>query len=172
MSKVIFLDVDGVLNKHYGPHPTKERSPMGFIGVDKKYLENLRDLVKETNAEIVLISDWKDGFTTMDCNPKYADKDGQYLVRRFADYGLCLTARTNDASRGLVWSSGRGLGIREYLSSHPEVEEYVILDDNQFSDFTGSLLDHFVYCEEPFGKQNLKKAIKILNGENNDQSKA
>lgn len=157
------MDVDGVLNKHYGSDSTREKSPMGFVGVDKRYLENLQTLVSETGSIVVLTSDWKDCFQTMDCNPLKADKDGAYLHKRLTDYGIWISEKTDDKSIGFG-SSGRGEGIRKYLKAHPEVEAYVILDDNYFSDFTGTLKDYFVHCFSPLGKNNMKKAYKILMG--------
>lgn len=41
-------------------------------------------------------------------------------------FGLSLSGKTTD-----VWV-GRGEGIQSYLAEHPEIDEYVILDDNTF----------------------------------------
>ena len=50
--KVIFLDVDGVLNDDY----TADRSPAGFIGIDDGMVANLERIVRKTGAKIVLSS--------------------------------------------------------------------------------------------------------------------
>ena len=162
MSKVIFLDVDGVLNRHHWRYGTKEKSPMGYVGVGQKYLEILKQLVDATGAYIVLSSDWKMCFKDLDCNPDTADEDGKYLLRRLQENGMTIVEKTDDRSVGDDYSTGRGYGIRKYLKAHPEVTNYVILDDCWFSDFTGSLLEHFVYLEYPLNKTSLNKAIKIL----------
>ena len=53
--KVVFLDIDGVLNEE------KSRSHCcGYKGIDDKKVENLAKIIKTTNAAIVLISTWKD----------------------------------------------------------------------------------------------------------------
>ena len=156
MSKVIFLDVDGVLNRHHWRYGTKEKSPTGYVGVGQK------QLVDETGAYIVLSSDWKMCFKDLDCNPDTADEDGKYLLRRLQENGMTIVEKIDDRSVGDDYSTGRGYGIRKYLKAHPEVTNYVILDDCRFSDFTGSLLEHFVYLEYPLNKRSLKKAIKIL----------
>ena len=53
--KVVFLDIDGVLNEE------KSRSRCcGYKGIDDKKVENLAKIIKTTNAAIVLISTWKD----------------------------------------------------------------------------------------------------------------
>merc|ERR1719316_623635 len=52
MSKVIFLDVDGVIN-----------IPRGM---DKKLITNLKGIVDDTGAKIVLSSDWRNSKDTRD----------------------------------------------------------------------------------------------------------
>lgn len=172
MSKVIFLDVDGVLNRHHERYGTREKSPMGFTGVGQKHLLELRRIVEETGAYIVLSSDWKDCFYTDECNPMEADKDGVYLCKRLAENGLKIVERTDDKSEGNERSTGRGFGIRKYLKAHPEVTEYVILDDVWFFDFTKELVPHFLWLEYPLTKRSADKAIKCLKGELIDNEKA
>ena len=53
--KVIFCDVDGVLNNE----STSELTPNGYRGVSDKLIRNLRKIVDETGAKIVLSSDWR-----------------------------------------------------------------------------------------------------------------
>ena len=49
--KVIFLDIDGVLNEE------KSRSRcVGYKGIDDKKAENLAKIVRATDAKIVLVS--------------------------------------------------------------------------------------------------------------------
>ena len=55
MSKIIFLDVDGVLNNEN----TNARSPGGYVGVMDSKVKLLSKLVKETNADVVISSDWR-----------------------------------------------------------------------------------------------------------------
>ena len=59
LMRVIFLDVDGVLNYAY----TKEFAPGGCIGVAQEPLEALAELVKRTEATVVLTSTWKRGWS-------------------------------------------------------------------------------------------------------------
>lgn len=172
MSKVIFLDVDGVLNRHHERYGTREKSPMGFTGVGQKHLLELRRIVEETGAYIVLSSDWKDCFYTDECSPREADKDGVYLCKRLAENGLKIVERTDEKSEGNERSTGRGFGIRKYLKAHPEVTEYVILDDVWFLDFTKELVPHFLWLEYPLTKRSADKAIKCLKGELIDNEKA
>ena len=52
--KVIFLDIDGVLNCKQTPNPRK----FPFI-VDPVLLKRLNDLLKLTDAQVVLTSNWR-----------------------------------------------------------------------------------------------------------------
>ena len=66
----------------------------------------------------MLSSDWKD--------LREDDEDYLYLVSKLAKEGLEISGKTQDKMYK------RGAGIWAYLQAHPEIEEYVILDDNVF----------------------------------------
>lgn len=114
MSFAIFLDVDGVLNTR----KTVISSPDGHIGVDDTRIRILAEVIKKYGGgDIVLTSDWK--------NVRIGD-DLDYLRGKLMECGLEISAMTKDQ-----WSN-RGGGIQDYLEEHPEIDEYVILDDNRF----------------------------------------
>jgi histidinol phosphatase-like enzyme len=52
--KVIFLDIDGVLNCKKTPNPRK----LPYI-VDKRLLRRFKQLLARTNAKVVLSSSWR-----------------------------------------------------------------------------------------------------------------
>ena len=162
MSRVIFLDVDGVLNGR----DTLNKSPNGFTGIADDHLKVLKKISEDFDADIVLSSDWKDCFKDEDCNIDSADEDGKYLVRRLAEFGLKIVAKTDDKSVGDDQSTGRGYGIRKYLKAHPEVENYIILDDIKFNDFTDELFDHFIWQNIPLRRRSYLIAQRIFAGEN------
>ncbi len=54
------------------------------------------------------------------------DDDYIYLLEKLSVYGLTISGKTQD--RG----SNRGEGVNNYLEAHPEIEDYVILDDQKF----------------------------------------
>lgn len=167
MSKVVFLDIDGVLNRR-SLHMPQEKSPTGYIGVQQEYINYLKEIIDNTGAYIVLTSDWKDCFKEDNCNPETADEDGKYLVKRLSDSNLHIVARTDDKSKGDDYRSGRGNGIRRYLESHSDITHYVILDDVPFSSFTNELLPHFVHCEKPLNKNYVDSAIYVLTHTENE----
>ena len=152
--KVIFCDVDGVLNNS----GTDTRSPSGYAGVSNVLIRKLKTIVSETGAGIVLSSDWR----LVKDDPEHG-KDYRYLVRRlrFAG-GLRILDHTPDIS----WKD-RGQEIRQYLKQHPNVTEYVILDDLPFRDFLiNDLLSNLVLTDPRKGltDEDVERAIQILRG--------
>ena len=152
--KVIFCDVDGVLNNTV----TKERSPSGYTGVSKDLIRNLRAIVRRTGAKLVLSSDWR----LVRDDPVHG-RDYRYLKRKLYFTGLLsVTDHTDDIS----WNK-RGCEIRKYLKDHPEVTEYVILDDLPFPDFLANgLLGHLVLTDRKKGltETDAERAVRILEG--------
>lgn len=115
MKFAVFLDIDGVLNTK----TTVERTPEGFTGIDDARVEILARAVKPYGtADIILTSDWKDMRSESD--------DFSYLISKLAKQGLNLAGKTTGG-----WSD-RGEGILRYLELHPEIDDFVILDDNKF----------------------------------------
>ena len=112
---VIFLDIDGVLNRRR----TVQSTPKRYTGIDDARVAILAKAIKKYGGgDIVLSSNWKD--------LREDDEDYLYLVSKLAKEGLSISGKTQDEMRR------RGAGIWEYLQAHPEIEEYVILDDYTF----------------------------------------
>lgn len=113
--KVLFLDIDGVLNKH----TTKERYPYppweGMVGLDAAIVEKYLDWRKYKDISVVLSSSWRLHPETFD----YLNNNGIF----WSD----LTPRE------ISWRNGnskqRGAEIAAWLKQHPETTHYAILDD-------------------------------------------
>ena len=153
--KAVFLDVDGVLNNA----ETIDRSPGGYTGVAANLIRNLRKIVHETGAVIVLSSDWR-----LVREDPVRGKDYRYLIRRLRFIGcLRIAGHTDDIS----WNR-RGTEIRKYLDDHPEITEYVVLDDLPFRDFSACGLQRNLVLTDP-GKgltdSDVQHAIRILQGD-------
>lgn len=115
MSFTVFLDIDGVLNSR----TTVMRTPDGYKGIDDLRVGVLaRALKKYGGGDVVLTSDWK--------NLRKEDDDYSYLVSILTSYALTLSGQTIDHG------FDRGKGVKDYLKMHPEITEYVILDDNTY----------------------------------------
>ena len=156
--KIIFLDIDGVLN-YLG---CKSRC-QGCYGIEDDKLELLKKIVDATNAKIVLTSTWKSDWE----NTEYIEDlntSGQYMVRKFKEHGLSILAKTIDEE----WSK-RGKGILDFINHFPaNIESFVILDDESFDfEFVG-IDDKFVhtdFTDNGLTEENVSQAIRILNGD-------
>lgn len=122
--KVVFLDVDGVLN--YGEYMTEIKGSRKNMSeaqkmVDMRCLRNLRRIVDETGARIVVTSSVRKG------------PDFNEFKEYIAHEGIKVHDVTLDFGDSGIH---RGEEIREWLRKHEEeLEEFVILDDDTFSDF-------------------------------------
>lgn len=120
MSKVLFLDIDGVCNSaEYAERRFKKTGKGGLLGIDKTLAERVRRIVKETGCDVVLSSTWR-------LYPNARDQVRRDVVG-FIDVTRNLQAGAQNGR------TERGYEVQEWLDRHPEVEQYAILDDD--SDF-------------------------------------
>jgi hypothetical protein len=133
--RVVFLDIDGVLNHC---NTRSEISPTSAeplpIPIAPECMARLNRLIAETGAKIVISSSWRTFARWQDLGPA--------LVR----HGLCadVIGETPDLVNDEVWLANwhtrtgaaftyehleRGWEIREWIATHPEVTGFVILDD-------------------------------------------
>ena len=150
-NKVLFLDVDGVLNNE----STNAVAPSGCTGVMDSKVKLLKEIIDETGAKVVLSSDWRL------CDPR--DVDYRYLVSKLKyKGGISIYGKTPDTS----WSR-RGEEILMWLDDHPRVKSWVVLDDIKFNDFYNERFDgHLVITDYKVGltASDVDKAIEVLNG--------
>lgn len=132
MSFVVFLDIDGVLNTR----TTCERTPSNYHGVDDSRAELLSKAMRAVGAVgVVLTTDWK--------TLKEDDEDFIYLKEKLGKQGIDILGKTEEKR-----ASDREEGVKDYLTEHPEIDEYVILDDNKFDfDRYNKLWERFLYTE-------------------------
>ena len=143
--KVVFLDIDGVLNDGF----TMLRTGKDFPTRD--HLDCLRAIVDATDAQIVLSSSWR-----------YHKSDFNDAKNALRNVGLVIMDKTKELPRG------RGAEINEWLSRHSDIESYVILDDHddEYTNFLPEQYEHLVlttFCEGLLPK-HVSAAIEILNG--------
>lgn len=147
--KVIFLDVDGVLNtpEHF--------SSQGVVILPEK-LALLKQIVEATGAGIVLSTSWREYWEQEEtlCRPI-----GQQINSIFNAVGLRILDKTPQEP------PRREAQIESWLNDHPEVEAFVVLDDALLS--APFLQGHFVKTSPYFGaldEMDVQRAIVILNG--------
>ena len=154
--KVIFLDIDGVLNT-----PSSENRCGEYIGIDDDKVERLKQIVEKTKAEIVLISTWKKYWRKEWKLKPLQDYSANYLDEKLAKQGLKAIDKTKDKADGRYLS--RGESILEYVYRN-NVENYIILDDCQF-DYDGcDLTDNYIKTNQIKGlsEQQVKVACETL----------
>ena len=155
--KLIFLDVDGVLN--YGG--CKARSATGCLGIEDEKVKLLRQIIDQTGAIVILTSTWKtEWFPSAFIED--LPKDGQYLEKQLAKHKVFIRAKTEDPS----WTQ-RGQGILDFIeTSKYNVEQFVILDDESFDFIELGLENCFVKTNFIDGllPEHVEKAVNILNG--------
>lgn len=134
--KIIFLDVDGVLNS------VQDR--FSWTIESDKHLILLACIVRRTDAKIVVSSSWR--------NCGLLDT----LKKRLNDFLMSIYDKTKDIGE-------RGLEIKDWLDSHSGVESFVILDDEDF-DIKSYFPNNFVKTNEKVGlqKEAVEKCIAIL----------
>lgn len=146
--KVIFLDIDGVLNNS---KTTRTTSQTHYTFVGARHIKNLKRIINSTEAKVVLSSDWR--YDRDD--PRY---NGDYLELRneLLRYGIRFYGFTPELP-----SSHRGAEIDQWLREHDEVENFVILDDR--SDIEPNK-DHWVKTTlaHGLGAEETDAAINIL----------
>ena len=103
--RVIFLDIDGVLNCKKTPNPRD----LPYI-IDSRLLRIFLRIVARTRAKVVLISDWRH------------DPAGLFSARYWGIPYVDIVPYLPKRSRGeqiLLW-----------LRKHPRVTRYVVIDDD------------------------------------------
>jgi hypothetical protein len=103
--KVIFCDIDGILNTSATPNPRK----LPYI-VDKRLVRRLRQLTQQTRARIVLTSTWR------------YDPAGLFSARYHRiPYLDCVPDLPHRPRRDEILA---------WLRKHPRVTRYAVLDDD------------------------------------------
>lgn len=121
-TKVIFLDVDGVLNSHNEVMRVYKETGKkgGLLGTYDIHLKELQKLVKETDAKIVMSSTWRSNFNNHDIHFE------KHITEKFKKLGLEVSDITT------LKYMDRGLQINLWLEEHPEVKKFVVLDDETY----------------------------------------
>lgn len=169
MRKIIFLDIDGVLNCEEG-FRTKictERDDYGMLFFPPSE-RLINKLIEETGAKVVISSTWRhDGLDAM---------QWMWKTRQMAGEVIDITPRMSGLPRGLeikewlsnqdfrqcFWSEERQ---REYMEKS-DIENFIIIDDD--SDMLYNQRQHFVHVKPSprnilgFHEEHYQQASSIL----------
>ena len=122
-ARVLFLDVDGVLNaKNFFPAPGMK--PPWIVDLNK--VQSLNHVLLQTEIKIVVSSTWR-----LNCTTPNADV---FCERSYVDRALIHDDwRTIQGATGVRW-----VEINEWLGRHPEVEAACVVDDNSDAELLGT----------------------------------
>ncbi|MBQ0050465.1 MAG: hypothetical protein KBT11_00200 [Treponema sp.] len=133
--RVIFLDIDGVLNyEKWRKNQTKYFEKGGFKSniepVDERKVKLISKIIRKTGAKVVLSSSWR--FILNGDNPLYWQKGSRVnrVKLLFSKHKIKISDRTGFdfvSSDKKMW--GREFEIHSYLQKHPEIKKYAIIDD-------------------------------------------
>lgn len=147
---VVFLDIDGVLNVYGTKFGDEVWSSPLCKGISRHLVVLLNRITDATGARIVVSSSWRNS------------NDPAVEVALF-DAGVTayMTGRTGRAPMGCSYQ--RGWEIAEWLNEHPEVQDYVVLDD-ETCDMDNLPPYRIVDVVNGLTEANVAEAIRILNG--------
>lgn len=132
--KVIFLDIDGVLNSL----ETAKRD--GGYGIAKELHARLQDIRTRTNANIVISSAWRVGDGWKE-RLEEAGLDTEYVIGKTPRMG-------RPAGTGWEYNE-RGREIAAWLEKHPQTGKYAIIDDD--SDMLPEQMQNFFQTDNRVG---------------------
>lgn len=132
--KIIFLDIDGVLNVCY---PERDQYGSRF---HPHFEENLKRLIDKTGAKIVISSSWRsDGLEVMIEMWKYRNLPGEVVGITCSEEHIKKILNKDKVVRGDE--------IQEFLDTYKDdISNYVILDDD--CDMLPEQFDNFVQCSD------------------------
>jgi hypothetical protein len=167
--KVIFLDFDGVLNPLHYMHmlgkmwresngQIKSQDEFGHLFFQQN-IDALNHILEKTNAKIVVSSTWRlSGVKVL--SDMFFERNMNLAYSEFFD----ITPDHAQLTKSGLWiGDERGYEIQAWLDAHPEVTNYVIIDDQ--SDMLPSQMNNFVKVNQWYGLtiEDAENAIKILN---------
>ncbi len=161
--KVLFLDIDGVLNSY---EYDLRRDWRAEADIDETRLPLIRRIVEQTGARIVLTSARR---CHLDGELRAADSEGAYLLRTFERFGLRIFGKTPDLGIG----ADRGAEVAAWLAKQREPVIFAVLDDAPPGDFcacgSGGMRSRLVRTDPRAGRgleeAHAQNVIALLNGE-------
>lgn len=144
--KLIFLDIDGVLNSATGKEPY-----VSDMEVEK--LKLLKRLIDDSGSSGVVITS----------DRRYSKVDMEEKTEAFDQFEIFIVGETRRPNQDDL-EDNRGKQIMDYLSSSKEdIDRIVILDDND-DGISNFFEEEFILVNRFFGLNNsvYQKALEIL----------
>ncbi len=165
--KVIFLDIDGVLNSNFWNNDNQKEISEGKY-IDPEKVKLLSKLVQKTGASLVLHSGWRFWF---DSDLKPARPEAEYLANLLKNEGMAIAGITPDLTTEEIrktkkFSKVKADEILLWLKNHPDVEKWLVLDDLELHNEEIAKYQVMTDPECGLTEKDLEKACEILKGKN------
>ncbi len=150
--KIIFLDIDGVLNSYRYQQIRTVRQG----NIDDTRMILLKEIVEQTQASIVLSSTWRKHWSKEGA----LDGIGKELAETFNRFGLSISDKTP-----VLDTNDRADEIRLWMEQNGKPESFVILDDIAFG--WGELAERLIKTDFRIGRgleqKHVARAIALMN---------
>ena len=172
--KVLFLDHDGVicLSSEWGGRYKKKgfdsnpETPMDIRmdNFNEKAVKVLKEIIEKTDCELVISSDWKRHGTLEQLKEMFITRGIKPPIDITPFY--TKLAREQKLPKNLVipyfdnLAFERHIEILHWLKEHPEVTNWVAVDDLDMSKRDGWGLENFVHCKRPYNEGIKQSGIK------------
>ena len=162
-AKVIFLDIDGVLNSNFwNEDHQREISDGKYIDIEKVKL--LSELVKKSGASIILHSGWRFWFDE-DAQPTRSE--AKYLTELLKSEGMIVAGMTPDLTTEEIRKAKRFSAVKAdeiltWLKDHPETENWVVLDDLELNNEKIASFQVMTDAEQGLTEEDVERALKML----------
>lgn len=150
--KVIFLDIDGVMVSQRSVQLMNVPVLKRDMGLSYLARHNLRVLVRQTDAKIVITSSWRGGGEMYEAIKGCLARNGTPVY----DETPILDP----------WTDDRSDEIAAWLDAHP-AQSYVVLDDSPCFEHREEVRQHWVQVNYVTGlsRANIRAALSFLNGD-------
>lgn len=163
MIRVLFLDIDGVLNSAAWNADHQQEIAQGIL-IDREKVQLLSQLVRDTHAQIILHSGWRMWF---DAQLRPLRKETEILAQLFAEVGLSIAGvtpdlTTEDIRKNKQFSLVKADEILAWLGQHEDIHSWLVLDDLDLHNET--IRQHQVQTDPAVGFtwKDVERACQIL----------
>lgn len=163
--KVIFLDIDGVLNTKYWYTQMDRNTPKDKYGYvfDPNTVANLKRIVEESGADIVISSSWKCmGLSQIE--EMWRDRSLPGKIIGITPNSVSDEMLLNADIDSIELFHIRGEEIKQWLTKYgKQVSNYAIIDD--MDNMLSEQQSRFVHTNPEVGitEEDAQKTIEILN---------
>lgn len=164
MEKIIFLDIDGVLNYNSWNQNHQCEISDGVL-IDENKVKLLCKIIEATSAGIVLHSGWRFWFND---TIEPTRKETQKLVEILGKNQITILDITPDFSTDEIkktkkYSLVKAKEILSWLHEHPEIKNWIVIDDLYLHD--DEVEKHQIKTNQETGliQEDVELAIDMLN---------